>query len=58
MLANNEKLPEKYKDHALKNMGGVRDCHIQPDWIPLYEYFDNILVLVLNRLGTHSELSL
>lgn len=57
-LANGEKLKEKYKDHALHNMGGVRDCHIQPDWVLLYEYIEDVLVLVLHRIGSHSHLSI
>ncbi len=53
-----ERLESKYRDHQLNNLGGVRDCHIQSDWILLYEYIDDVLVLLLYRIGSHSNLSL
>lgn len=56
-IANGEKLDEKYKDHELSgNYKGVRECHIEPDWLLMYEIVDDILVLVLNRVGSHSDL--
>ncbi len=57
ILANGNKLDPKYRDHALVgNYKNARECHIQPDWILVYEYIENVLVLSLNRIGTHSEL--
>ncbi len=57
ILANGNKLGPKYRDHALMgNYKNARECHIQPDWLLVYEYIENVLVLSLNRLGTHSEL--
>ena len=57
MLANGETLPEKYKDHALSgNWIGHRECHINPDWLLIYRYEDDILVLTLARTGTYSDL--
>ena len=59
MLALAEQLPTKYRDHALSgNLTGLRDCHIENDWVLLYYYQDNILVLTLADTGTHSDLSL
>ena len=29
---------------------------MEPDWLLIYEIQDNVLVLMLYRLGTHSEL--
>ncbi len=56
-LANGETLPPQYKDHPLSgNWKGYRECHIEPDWLLIYYYDDNILVLTLTRVGTHSEL--
>ncbi len=56
ILANGNKLEAKYKDHALLgDYKNVRECHIQPDWLLVYEYIENVLVLSLNRIGTHSE---
>ncbi|MGP1495114.1 MAG: type II toxin-antitoxin system YafQ family toxin [Streptobacillus sp.] len=57
LLANGEKLDFKYKDHDLSgNYKGTRECHIEPDWILVYEYQNDVLVLMLYRLGSHSEL--
>lgn len=52
-LANGEILEAKYRDHALTgNYKGSRECHIEPDWLLIYE----TLVLMLSRVGSHSEL--
>ena len=57
ILANGETLDEKYRDHDLSgNFKGCRECHIEPDWLLIYEIDNNVLVLVLNRVGSHSEL--
>lgn len=58
LLADGQRLDAKYRDHALNNMGGIRDCHIQQDWVLLYEYVDDVLVLLLHRIGSHSQLRL
>ena len=56
-IARQETLPKRYKDHNLTgDYKGFRECHIEPDWLLIYEYRKNVLVLVLNRLGSHSEL--
>lgn len=37
MLQNDIPLEEKYRDHELKGKyQGVRECHIQPDWLLIY----------------------
>ena len=59
MLANQQPLPPKYKDHNLtnsKNYKGVRECHIQPDWLLIYRIDGERLVLTLIRTGSHSDL--
>ena len=57
LLAQGLPLPPKYKDHALKgNWNGFRECHIAPDWLLIYRYEENVLILVLQRTGTHSDL--
>lgn len=59
LLANEQKLPEKYRDHALadtKQYKGVRECHIEPDWLLIYKIYNDILTLKLIRTGTHSDL--
>lgn len=58
-LANEQPLPEKYRDHALVNSReykGVRECHIQPDWLLIYKIYNDSLILKLIRTGSHSDL--
>lgn len=56
-LSDSEILPEKYRDHYLAgDYKGFRECHIQPDWLLIYKIEKNILVLMLSRTGTHSDL--
>ena len=57
MLANGQALPAQYNDHPLKgNYIGCRECHIQTDWLLIYEYDKGDLILYLTRTGTHSDL--
>ncbi len=57
-LARGETLPPKYRDHALSgDLDGLRDCHIENDWVLLYFYTSTgELVLTLSDTGTHSDL--
>lgn len=32
-----------------------RECHIEPDWLLVYKYIDNNLVLLLVTTGSHSD---
>ncbi len=59
LLANEQLLPEKYRDHKLTNSReyqNVRECHIQPDWLLIYQIVEDRLILRLIRTGTHSDL--
>lgn len=59
MLANEQELPEKYRDHNLtnsRNYKNVRECHVQPDWLLIYQINKDILTLKLLRTGSHSDL--
>ena len=57
ILANEQPLPDRYRDHSLSgNYSGYRECHILPDWLLIYKVFQDRLVLVLTRTGTHSDL--
>lgn len=57
ILASGGKLEAKYKDHALAgDYCGCRECHIEPDWLLIYQIRGNVLELVLVRTGTHAEL--
>ena len=56
-LANGETLEAKYRDHFLSgDYGRFRECHIQPDWLLVYQIDGNQLILFLARTGTHSDL--
>ena len=56
-LINNEALPEKNKDHALKgDYVGFRECHITPDWILIYNKNFVVQIVTLVRTGSHSDL--
>lgn len=58
-LQTGEQLEPKYKDHFLTgNWKGFRECHIQPDWLLVYRIYEDKLLLVLTRTGTHSDLRL
>ena len=59
MLAMGETLPPQYHDHAPSgDLAGLRDCHIESDWVLLYSLEDDVLALTLTRTGTHSDLGL
>ena len=57
ILAEGGILEAKYRDHDLSGeYKGTRECHVEPDWLLVYEIQNDVLVLMLYRLGTHSEL--
>ena len=57
LLVNEQSLPEKYKDHALRgDYTDCRECHITPDWLLIYQIKNKELVLTLTRTRTHSDL--
>lgn len=60
LLMNDEVLPPKYRYHVLTgNFVGFRDCHIQPDWLLIYQKQDSEDgrgILRLEATGTHSDL--
>lgn len=57
ILAEGKKLDSKYRDHNLSgDYTGCRECHVEPDWLLVYEVMDHVLVLMIYRVGTHSEL--
>jgi mRNA interferase YafQ len=56
-LVSDQPLAPKYKDHPLTSPKGVRDCHVRPDLVLLYEKPSHDTLLLI-RLGSHSELGL
>lgn len=56
-LVCGEALPEAMRDHSLGGTyHGHRECHIEPDWLPIYRIDEGGLVLIATRTGSHSEL--
>lgn len=58
-LANGEELEEQYRNHTLSNSKYYKncgECHIDPDWLLVYQYIDNELILLLIATGSHSDL--
>lgn len=59
ILSQKKQLDDKYKDHALyndKRFHDCRDCHIEPDWVLIYKYLENEIILLLVNTGGHSEI--
>lgn len=57
MLASGNSLPPKFNDHQLSGkLKDFRECHIEPDWLLLYQYHDDVLVLTATATGTHADL--
>ena len=57
LLAETGTLPSEYKPHQLHgDRKGQWECHIQPDWLLIWEKHDQMLILVMLNTGTHSDL--
>ena len=58
-LARHGTLEPKYRDHSLINdkyYKNCRECHIESDWLLVYQIDDNKLNLLLVATGSHSEI--
>lgn len=58
-IANKEDLESKYHNHDLENSKyykNCKECHIEPDWLLIYQYIENELILLLVDTGSHSNL--
>ncbi len=56
-LSDGKKLDPKFKDHKLSgNYEGKRECHIEPDFLLIYQINEKEIVLYLVRVGSHSDL--
>ncbi len=56
-LKESKKLAPQNHDHELSGkLAGVRECHIQPDVLLLYQIHHNELILLLINIGSHPEL--
>lgn len=51
-----ERLTQQYRDHALKGSHkGLRELHIEKDWLLVYKIVNHELKLYLLATGTHNE---
>lgn len=57
ILSEKGTLPPRYKPHKLPGQWpGLWECHIQHDWLLIWEQRDTELILILTDTGTHSDL--
>ena len=57
LLASGEPLPVQYKDHHLSgNLRDFRECHIEPDWLLMYQIYEDTLILSATATGSHADL--
>lgn len=58
LLAENGTLPQSYLPHKLTGFKGSNtwECHIQSDWLLVWEQNNAQLTLLMLDTGTHSDL--
>ena len=57
LLETTGSLPHSYRHHKLKgNRDGQWECHIESDWLMVWEQNDEILTLLFLGTGSHSDL--
>jgi mRNA interferase YafQ len=57
LIVNEIPLLPVYKEHPLYgNYEGTLECHIEPDWLLIYEIDDSHKIVRFMRTGTHSDL--
>lgn len=57
LLASTGALPQKYRPHKLSGKyNNVWECHIEPDWLLLWDQDDDNLTLLLIDTGSHSDI--
>ena len=57
LLSTGNPLPSQYRDHQLTgSLRDFRECHIEPDWLLIYQIHNDILMLTATGTGTHADL--
>ena len=57
LLERDGSLPAIYRPHKLTgDRRGQWECHIEPDWLLIWEQYDDELVLIMINTGSHSDL--
>ncbi|GHT85409.1 hypothetical protein FACS1894137_09640 [Spirochaetia bacterium] len=58
LIINEQPLSERHHNHLLhgKNYEGKWECHVEPDWLLVYQVDSAVKKVVFHRTGTHSDL--
>ena len=57
LLEKSGNLPPKFKSHKLSGKyNGLWECHIQPDWLLIWDQDEEVRLITLLRTGSHSDL--
>ena len=57
ILSEEGKLPAVYRSHKLTGkFKKAWECHIEPDWLLVWEQNDTALTLLMIDTGTHSDI--
>lgn len=57
LLSTGNPLPIQYRDHQLTgNLHDFRECHIEPDWLLMYQIFEDTLILSATATGSRVDL--
>ena len=57
LLERDGSLPANYRPHKLTgDRHGQWECHIEPDWLLIWEQYDDELILIMINTGSHSDL--
>ena len=57
LLRTTGMLPAQYRPHKLSGDKNRQwECHIEPDWLMIWEQNDTELTLLFLQTGTHSDL--
>ena len=57
LLIQNGSLPKEYLDHQLTgNLKDFRECHIENDWLLMYQIIEDELIITATSTGSHSDI--
>lgn len=57
LLEQGQALPITSRDHLLTgNWKEHRECHIEPDWLLIYQKNESEKVIIFVRMGSHADL--
>ena len=56
LLQTGRPMPPEYRDHSLSgSLSDFRECHIEPDWLLMYQIYEDTLILSAAATGTHAD---